>query len=268
MSTKIFMCPPDYFSIDYAINPWMKQGTGCNLENTKKQWNTLKDLFVNHLGVEVVTMEPQPCLPDIVFTANAALFYKNIAIISRFRHQERRPEEKFYAEWFRNNGYIVTFLPDDVSFEGAGDALFSGNTLYSGYMPRTDIRAHTFIANLLNIRVLSLELVDERFYHLDTCFCPLTDGYLIYYPQAFDEYGNRVIENNFPEDKRIQVTEEEACKFSCNAVNVGRAVVMNKTTDRLKIELKRKGFQPYDLDLSEFIKAGGSAKCLTLKLDS
>jgi N-dimethylarginine dimethylaminohydrolase len=266
MPSKILMCPPDYFSIDYAINPWMKQGSGCDLEKTKKEWNDLKNIFANRLRTEVVTMEPQPGLPDIVFTANAALFHNNIAVISRFRYQERRPEEKFYAEWFRNNGYMVTFLPEDICFEGAGDALFSGDTLYAGYIPRTDIRAHTFIANLLNIRVLSLELTDERFYHLDTCFCPLEGGYLIYFPEAFDDYGNRVIESNFSSEKRIPVTNEEACKFSCNAVNIGKAVVMNFTTDRLKNELRQKGFKVFETDLSEFIKAGGSAKCLTLKL--
>ena len=264
--TKILMCPPDYFSIDYAINPWMTAGSGCDVDNAKMQWNSLKNLYTSEMGAKVCVMDAQSGLPDIVFTANAALFHNNIAVVSRFRFQERRPEEKFYAEWFRNNGYIVTFLPEEVCFEGAGDALFSGETLFSGYAPRTDISAHGYISNLLNIRVLSLELIDQRFYHLDTCFCPLSDGYLIYFPKAFDEYGNKVIEANFEEEKRIAVTEEEACRFSCNAVSLGKAVIMNRTTERLKDELKRKGFKIYEVDLSEFIKAGGSAKCLTLKL--
>lgn len=264
--TKILMCPPDYFSIDYAINPWMTVGSGCDVEKAKMQWNSLKNLYTNVMGAEVYVMDAQPGLPDIVFTANAALYHNNIAIISRFRFQERRPEEKFYAEWFRNNGYMATFLPEEVCFEGAGDALFSEETLFSGYAPRTDISAHGFISNLLNIRVLSLELIDQRFYHLDTCFCPLSDGYLLYFPKAFDEYGNKVIEANFEEEKRIAVTEEEACRFSCNAVSLGKAVVMNRTTERLKNELKQKGFKTHEVDLSEFIKAGGSAKCLTLKL--
>lgn len=265
--TKILMCPPDFFSIDYAINPWMKEGEGCNPEKTRNQWNELKRVLTNDIGAEVVEMQAQPKLPDLVFTANAALVYKDVAVVSRFRYDERRPEEKFYGEWFRNNGFVASFLPEEISFEGAGDALFSGETLFSGYMPRTDIISHSYISNLLNVRVISLELKDSRFYHLDTCFCPLSDGYVIYFPEAFDQYGNQAIESFFPEEKRIIVTEEEACKFSCNAVNIENHVVFNKTTERLKNELRRKGFIPHEVDLSEFLKSGGSSKCLTLKLD-
>lgn len=267
MTTKIFMCPPDYyFNIDYEINPWMKKGTNCKNQEAVERWNDLKNIITN-LGAEVLTMQPQPGQPDIVFTANAALIYKDTAVISKFRPPERQPEEKFYAEWLEKQGFKVEVLPEEMSFEGAGDALFSGETLYSGYVPRSDISAHTYISNLLDIRVISLELVDSRFYHLDTCFCPLSDGYLLYFPDAFDEYGNKVIEKNFPAEKRIPVTYEEASKFSCNAVNIDQSVIMNTTTERLKNELKEKGFDTYEVDLFEFMKAGGAAKCLTLKLN-
>ncbi len=265
--TRIFMCPPDYyFRIDYEINPWMKEGTECKNSEAKLRWNELKNL-IEKLGAEVLTMEAVPGLPDIVFTANAAVIYKDTAIISKFRYKERQPEEEFYAGWLKEQGFKVEYLPSGVSFEGAGDALFSGETLYSGYIPRSDISSHTYISELLGISVISLELSNKRFYHLDTCFCPLSDGYLLYYPDAFDEYANKVIEKNFPEEKLIAVNEEEAAKFSCNAVNIDKNVIMNITTDRLKGALKEKGFETYEIDLKEFMKAGGSAKCLTLKLD-
>lgn len=267
MTIKIFMCPPTYYNkIDYEINPWMKKGTECEITDAKERWNELKGIIEN-LGAKVLTMDAQPGLPDIVFTANAALIYKKKAIISRFMHKERQPEEKFYAEWLKQQGFEVILLPDDMPFEGAGDALFSGETLYSGYVPRSDISSHAKISEIFGVRIISLELVNPSFYHLDTCFCPLTDGHLLYYPNAFDEYGNRVIEANFPEEKRIAVNDEEAKAFSCNAVNINKSVIMNKTTDRLKNALKDKGFNTYEVDLREFMKAGGSAKCLTLKLN-
>lgn len=266
MTENFLMCPPTYFlNIDYEINPWMKKGTTCDNAEASARWNELTEL-IKKIGGEVVTMEPRPGQPDIVFTANAGLFYKDTAVISRFKPKERQPEEKFYAEWFEQNGYKVEYLPEDMYFEGAGDALFSGETLYSGYITRSDISSHTYIAELLNIRVLSLELADKRFYHLDTCFCPLTGGYLLYFPQAFDEYANKIIEKDFAPEKRIIVTEEEALGFACNAVNTGNSLIMNNTTDRLKNALKEKGFDAYELSLNEFMKAGGSAKCLTLKL--
>jgi N-dimethylarginine dimethylaminohydrolase len=261
------MCSPDYYyRIDYEINPWMKEGTECATNKALEKWKELKNILTG-LGGEVKTMEPIQGLPDIVFTANAALIYKDTALISRFRHKERRPEEKFYAEWLKDQGFEIVYLPEGMNFEGAGDALFSGNTLYSGYIPRSDVSAHTFISELFNVRVISLELVNPRYYHLDTCFCPLSEGYLIYYPAAFDKYGNRVIETNFPSEKRFAVTDEEAVNFSCNAVNLNNAVIFNNTTKRLKNELYKKGFDSYEVDFSEFMKAGGSAKCLTLKLN-
>lgn len=266
MSNKVFMCPPDYFGIDYVINPWMNLEKQADNSLAVTQWNNLRNILENQVGAEVITIKPRQGVPDMVFTANASLIHKNTALISRFKCVERQPEEEYFAEWFKNNGYKVEFLPKNIAFEGAGDALFSGDTLYSGYIPRTDITSHALISELFGIKVISLELSDKRFYHLDTCFCPLEDGYLMYFPQAFDEYANKVIEQNFPEEKRITVTEEEAFYFSCNAVNIGKSVVMNKTTERLKNALKEKGFIPYETDLNEFMKAGGSAKCLTLKL--
>lgn len=266
LAEKIFMCPPSYYSIDYEINPWMKLGTDSSNKFAYEKWTEFKKLLIEKLGVEVLTMKPQPGLPDITFTANAALIYKNRAVISRFRYKERQPEEKFFTEWFMKNGYHIDFLPEGICFEGAGDALFSGDTLYAGYVPRSDLEAYPYIANLWEIRVVALKLVDPRFYHLDTCFCPLSDGYLMYYPGAFNSEDNLIIENEFSEEKRIPVTEEEAIKFSCNAVCIGKSVIMNFTTDRLKSKLKKKGFDSHEIDFSEFLKAGGSAKCLTLKL--
>jgi len=267
MCAKFFMCPPDFYSdIQYEINPWMKKGTDCCNKTSVIKWNELKNTIID-LGAEVVTMQPQPNLPDIVFTANAALIYEDTAVLSKFKPAERQPEEKFYEEWLAKNGFDVEHLPNGMFFEGAGDALFSGETLYSGYITRSDITSHTYIAYLLNLKVISLELVDKRFYHLDTCFCPLSDGYLLYFPQAFDEYANKIIEKDFAPEKRIAVTEKEALGFCCNAVNVDKSVIMNTTTERLKDALGEKGFETYEVELGEFMKAGGSAKCLTLRLD-
>ncbi len=154
----------------------------------------------------------------------------------------------------------MNLLSDGIAFECWRYALFLNDTLFAGYVPRTDITSHNYIAELLKLTVISLELVDNRFYHLDTCFCPLTDGYLMYFPQDFDEYGKKVIEANVAPEKRIVVTDEEAMAFSCNAVSVGKAVVMNNTSERLKTALRDKGFEPYEVDLSEYMKAGSSAK--------
>lgn len=263
---KILMCPPNFYGIKYEINPWMNVEIQSNQEKAIKQWNDLYKILKEDLNVDVKLIEPKEDVPDMVFTANAAVMYRKKAVISKFRFPQRQPEEKYFADWFNDNGYEVITLPDGMAFEGAGDALYLDGILYSGYIPRSDIVSHTYISELLKIPVVSLELSNQNFYHLDTCFCPLENGYLIYYPDAFDKYANKVIENNVSEEKRIIVNDEEASYFTCNAVNINKNVVTNVTTKRFSDLLTQKGFNHIQTDLSEYMKAGGAAKCLTLKI--
>jgi N-dimethylarginine dimethylaminohydrolase len=152
-----------------------------------------------------------------------------------------------------------------MNFEGAGDALFCGDTLFAGYRFRSDVRGHQWVGERLGVPVLPLELVDPRFYHLDTCFCPVAPGVAIYYPGAFDEYGRSVLKDRI--DRLVEVSAEEAVSFSCNAVVVGRSVVLNEGAPKLAAALETLGFNVQPLEFSEFIKSGGSAKCLTLRID-
>ena len=200
----------------------------------------------------------------MVFTANAGLVKGKTFIPSNFRYKERQGEQKFFTGWFRKNGYRVVELPDELSFEGAGDGLFSGDRLFAGYHFRSDINSHLKISEFLKMEVISLELVNSWFYHLDTCFCPLGDHGAIYYPDAFDSYARTVLRKNIP--KLIEVKKEEAERFGCNAVVAGKSIVLNTGCPGLKKVLQSFGWTVYEIDLSEFMKAGGSAKCLTLTL--
>jgi len=266
MTDKILMCRPDYYGIKYEINPWMDVEIQADHAVAQQQWENLYKILKDELKADIRLVKPREEVPDMVFTANAAVMSGNKAIMSRFKHPQRQPEEKYFTQWFRENGYEIITLLEDMSFEGAGDALYLGNSLYAGYVPRTGISSHLYIAELLNIHVISLELISNKFYHLDTCFCPLKDDYLIYYPEAFDEYANKVIKNNVPPEKRIIVNDEEASYFTCNAVNIDDAVVTNITTERFTKMLAERGFRHFQTDLGEFMKAGGAAKCLTLKI--
>ncbi len=267
---KILMCPPDFFTVEYAINPWMEGPDGpknCDIDEAKRQWEELYNtLNSDTVGAEVLLMKPAEGLPDLVFTANAAFVYGSQAIIANFKHPERQGETPCYAEWFEENGFDVTLLPDGVKFEGAGDALIWQDRVFAGYKTRTDIASHNWITAKTGLPVLSMELINEKFYHIDVCMCPLETGELIYAPNAFDDYGISVIEANVPKENRIPVTIEEANKFACNAVNVGNTVVFNQGSDRLADELTSRGLNVIQLNLSEFIKSGGSSKCLTLRV--
>lgn len=264
---RILMCAPDHYDVDYVINPWMEGNIHkSSRDRAVEQWQKLYHVLKDRALVDLVT--PAKGWPDMVFTANAGLVLGDNVVLSRFFHKERQGEEPYFKEWFEQNGFTVYELPKDLPFEGAGDALFDreGRWLWAGYGFRSELDSHPYIAGWLDTEVVSLRLIDERFYHLDTCFCPLTGGYLLYYPPAFDSYSNRVIEMRIPPEKRIIVEEPDAVCFACNAVNVNNTIVMNQVSDRLKQQLREVGFEVVETPLSEFLKAGGAAKCLTLRV--
>lgn len=264
---RILMCPPDHFTVDYVINPWMAGQDGdLDRDLAAEQWNRLKDTIGEY--ADVVTMDAQPDLPDMVFTANAGVVYGKKAIASHFMPTERRPEEEHFKRWFAENGFDLLDLDEKIGFEGAGDCLFdrSGKWLWTGYGFRTEIEAHDEIRDYFDVDLVSIKLTDSRFYHIDTAFCPLSNGFLMYHPPAFDFDSRVAIESRVPPHKRIVVDTLDAGNFACNAVNIGDVVILNQASDPLKARLMLSGFHVREVDLSEFLKAGGSAKCLTLKL--
>ncbi|HCF28330.1 MAG TPA: TIGR00300 family protein [Cyanobacteria bacterium UBA11049] len=264
---RFLMCAPDHYDVDYVINPWMEGNIHkSSRDRAVDQWHKLFHVLKDNAIVDLV--QPQKGVPDMVFTANAGLVLGDTVVLSRFFHKERQGEEPFFKQWFEDKGYTVHELPKDLPFEGAGDALLDreGRWLWAGYGFRSELDSHPYLAKWLDIEVLSLRLMDERFYHLDTCFCPLNGGYLLYYPPAFDSYSNRLIEMRVPAEKRIAIAEADAVNFACNAVNIDSIVVMNKASDELKARLNSVGFEVIETQLTEFLKAGGAAKCLTLRV--
>jgi N-dimethylarginine dimethylaminohydrolase len=272
VTADLLMCLPRHYGIDYEINPWMDRRRQVDRRRAIAQWRNLYRALTSETATpggpvaEVELLAPQRGLPDLVFTANAGLVYGDRFVPSRFRHVERAGEEPIFRAWFAEHGFELVDLPEGCAFEGAGDALFCGENLFAGYHYRSDIRSHRMLSERLGVPVLSLELVDPRFYHLDTCFCPLDRESAIYYPGAFDDYGRRVLQERIPH--LIGITDEDAALFGANAVVLGRDVFLNAGCDTLYRQLEERGFQPHAVELGEFLKSGGSAKCLTLDLQA
>jgi N-dimethylarginine dimethylaminohydrolase len=264
MPAHILMCPPDYYGIQYEINPWMSRRRQADSAVAVEQWQALSRLL-EECGAKISCLAPVQGLPDMVFTANAALIYRDTAVLSRFHHPERQGETPHCERWFSAQGMKIRRLQSEAFFEGAGDALFCGDTLFAGYRIRSAVQAHNEIAEMFQCRVIPLELVNSYFYHLDTCFCPLRPGLALYHAAAFDDYGRRVLQEWIPD--LIAVGDAEAKRFACNAVVLGGTVVTNTGCPELQNELKQRGFEVRETPLDEFLKAGGSAKCLTLRLD-
>ncbi|MCW3098078.1 MAG: N-Dimethylarginine dimethylaminohydrolase [Chthonomonadaceae bacterium] len=262
-STRLLMCPPTAYGLKYEINPWMSLQKVPDTELARCQWEALYRMLTEEMGAEVALIPQAANAPDMVFTANAGLVRGETCLVSRFRHPERQVEEPFFADWFAANGYAVQRLPDDMAFEGEGDALFAGDTLLAGYLKRSDIRAHRLLSDTFDVPVLSLELVDDRWYHLDTCLFPLDAETVVFYPDAFDSYAQTVLRDSF---HTIEVTRDEALRFACNAVRVGSQIVLPSGCPHLTHTLEARGYTVHSVDLSEFLKAGGAAKCLTLYL--
>jgi len=261
------MCSPKLYEVNYVINPWMKGNVHCSDRGrAMAQWGQLHRALTKIAQVEL--LEPQPGSPDMVFTANAGLVHRGMVALSSFLHPERQGEEAHFRRWFGESGFRMSTIPRETPFEGEGDALFEadGSRLWAGHGIRSRESSHRHLSETWNIEVISLRLTDPRFYHLDTCFCPLFRGYLMYFPQAFDTESIAKIETRYPEEKRIPVSEPDALRFACNAVNVGRVILVNSVSSQLSGELEKRGFRVVQVPLTEFLRAGGAAKCLVLRL--
>ena len=259
------MCRPTHYTIAYEINPWMSLKRQTNHRRALAQWTRLYALLTKTLRVLVQLIGAQRGVPDLVFTANAGLVSGRVFIRSNFRHPQRQREEPIVERHFRREGFRVVCLPKRVDFEGEGDALWMNETLLFGFRFRSDAPVHAYLSRVLKARVLPVELADRRFYHLDTCFAPLNQLCALWFPKAFDRYGRKVIEGLV--ENPIGVSEADAKRFVCNAITIGRSIVLQEGfSTALKRALTRRGFRLYPVDLSEFLKAGGSAKCLVLRL--
>ena len=265
-SARVLMCPPSYFDVHYQINPWMLPHGGRVV--TKRAWAQWRELqSAVAASARVVLIDPRPGLPDMCFAANAGLVLGDTFVPSRFLHAERRGEEAHYRAWFEQRGFSCKPLPEEIVFEGAGDALFDHTgTLWVGFGQRSNACAADLLSRLLDVDVVRLRLVDPRFYHLDTCFCPLASGAVIYFPGAFDGPSLRAIEQRYPSHRRIAVSAPDACAFACNAVDLGTHVVVNAASNELRNQFAKAGVAIQTVPLGEFLKSGGSAKCLVLQL--
>ena len=268
---RYLMCAPSYFAVSYVINPWMTDQIGkADHSLATTQWNALVDTIRVDCGAIVDLIEPVQGLPDMVFTANAGVVDDNKFVPARFHHSERQGEEPFFEKWFRGAGF--DFVGFEFVNEGAGDMLCWNDVLVCTTGFRTDVAAHAEIGKLLGRDTLSLKLVNPSFYHLDTCFCPLPGGYVLWHPAAFDAESVAKIETLIPSELRFAVNAEDAALFACNAVGLtnpvsGTHIVMGHCGAECEAWLTEKGFQVHVTPLGEFLKAGGSAKCLTLRLD-
>ncbi len=268
-SKKIMMVQPDFYRVDYEINPWMTGNINrADAEKAKQQWRKYYDQLSDLANVTL--LEQREDVPDMVFAANGGFVLDGVAINSNFRYAERKPETAYFDEWFQSQGFQTVHLPEDLWFEGAGDALVDSqrDIVWLGYGFRTNLDSHRLIASLINHPVVSLRLIDERFYHLDTCFAPLSGGHVLYYAPAFDRASLQVIEENVEAKLRIPVTNADGLSFVCNCTEAAEGkIFMHDCTPELEAKLGRAGYSVIRTDMSEFHKAGGSNRCLVLRLD-
>ncbi len=280
---RYLMCPPTFFAVRYEINPWMDRGRPVDRSLARRQWERLRSTLAD-LGHDVRTIEPVRGLPDMVFAANGASVRDGVVLSAVFRHAERAPEGPVYLKWFADQGY-VTHMARNVN-EGQGDFLSAGEVVLAGWGARTARAAHAEAADLWGVEVVSLELVDPRYFHLDTALTVLRGGpaapgrpaaapggapgvapapaEIAYFPPAFSAEARATLADRFPD--AIRASEADAGAFGLNAVSDGRHVILPPDAPRLAAELRERGYEPILVDTSELLHAGGGAKCATLEI--
>jgi len=258
---RYLMCRPDFFSVAYAINPWMDTAVPVDIELAIRQWEQLVATYLR-LGHEVELIEPLPELPDMVFAANGGLVIDGTAFGARFTHAERQPEGPAYLARLSELG--MTPVAPAATNEGEGDFLVVGRLVLAGTGFRTDHHSHDEVQELFGRPVITLQLIDPSFYHLDTAVAVLDDHNIAYYPPAFTAGSQAVLERLFPD--AVIADEDDAAVLGLNAVSDGMHVVLSEAAHSLRRALSERGYSPIGVDLSELLKAGGSVKCCTLEL--
>ncbi|WP_425566596.1 dimethylargininase [Planomonospora alba] len=256
------MCRPEHFTVEYAINPWMDPAAGADREKAIRQWEELRSAYEG-LGHRVSLIEPVEGLPDMVFAANGALVVEGRVYGARFKHAERAAEGPAYLEWFVRNGFDRVHEPAFTN-EGEGDFLTLDHVILAGTGFRTDLAAHSEAQEFLGRPVVTLRLVDPRFYHLDTALFPLNGHNVAYFPGAFSPGSQEVLRRLFPH--ALIADEDDAVVLGLNAVSDGTHVVVNAEATGLRRTLEREGFEVVPVDMSELRKAGGGPKCCTLEI--
>jgi N-dimethylarginine dimethylaminohydrolase len=256
------MTRPEHFVVEYAINPWMDTTVPVSTERAVAQWETLRQVYLD-LGHTVDLVPPVAGLPDMVYAANGALSLNGFAYQARFTHAERGAEADAYAAWLTSAG-LGPVLPAEFVNEGEGDFLVVGRRILAGTGFRTDVESHRELELLSGMRVVTLELIDPRFYHLDTALAVLDDTTVAYYPGAFSAASIRILQDLFPD--AIIATTTDAGVLGMNAVSDGYHVILTEKATGFIEQLRERGFAPIGVDLSELFKGGGSVKCCTLEL--
>lgn len=263
MSKTILMCSPEHFDIEYEINPWMNANDQVNPKAAAHQWQRIYEIYTNELGWDVQLIDPVKGLPDMVFTANGALVVGGKVVLPTFRHPDRQPETAKFREWFEAQGY-KDFLETKYDNEGEGDILFWNGKLFAGYPWRTTRESHKEIADFLGLEVISIQLADARFYHLDTCLTIISNDTVAVWPKAFTEESLKLIHDTVP--NVIEASTDDALAYGLNAMSDGKNIVLSDKATGLIKTYKELGMNVHPTPITEYQKSGGGVKCLTLEL--
>lgn len=258
---RILVCPPSYYKIAYSINPWMNTEVKIQKSKVKSTYQKLKVLY-EKLGAEVLEIKPDPDLPDMVYSANYGFIRGNTFFPSNFKYEERRREAKQAKKYFKDLGFKINEIPKNIFFEGQPDLVLNHTAYFLGWGPRTNMAAKKYFEKILDKPIIDLELIDPYFFHLDNSFMMLDDYTVVYNPKAFSKKALQNIKRHFRH--RIKVSEADNQLLACNMVVLGKNIVTNKGISRkLKKQIQDLGYKIYEVDMSEYLKGGGSVKCVT-----
>lgn len=260
---RVLMCPPDYFSIRYEINPWMHIENSVDPQKAREEFLTLKNVYQS-LEVDVLEINQDKDLPDMVYTANFGFPKNNFFIKSNFKFKQRKKESNLCKSFFEKLGFKIHELPEDINFEGQGDLLTNGKNYFFGWGKRSDYSAKKYLSNFLESEIIDFKLINPYYYHLDTCFAPLDKKTAVINPTAFEKKDLDKINKLFP--NVIFADPNDNKIFACNLVVVGKIIVIEKgVSNKLKKDFNKYGYSTVEVPTYEFIKGGGSVKCLTLE---
>lgn len=263
LNKNLFLCPPNYLEFEYIINPWMTEDTNFSLDNAVKEWSELYNLYISLYPDHTFRVEPKSGLTELCFLGDSIFSYKGHTVFSRLATSERYDETEYVIQVFRDLGFEGHRVPEGVYYEGSGETVVWNDIILVGYGQRSNDKIVNHLENELESRVIGLNLIDPKYYHLDTALFPVSNELIALYEPAFDKESIRVLENL--DCELLKLDQQSALDFALNSIALNNNILVHYKAKSFISKLKKRGFDLYELDVSEFIKFGGGLKCLTFQ---
>ncbi|WP_216827716.1 dimethylarginine dimethylaminohydrolase family protein [Alkalihalobacterium elongatum] len=258
---KVILCEPEHMTIRQVINDTQKhfQNEGIHVERSLQQHKLFVETLLNH-GIDVVLLSPLEKYPEQVFTRDIGFTLGQTIFVAEMAHDVRKGEEEILKTWLKDSKISYYNLVGD-EIEG-GDVIIDQSTVFVGLSNRTNEAAINHLRSLLpQFEVVTVPFT-EKYLHLDCVFNVISPNEALIFPEALEQKEIDILGERYD---LIEVSEEEQFTLGTNVLSIGNKKIISLPINKqVNKQLRDRGFEVIEVDITEIIKSGGSFRCCTL----